>query len=204
MTKNFLKIFIALGMIATGLNQQTYAQAVEEENMVIEAYYGFPNLYTAAFKAAYASTGSELNLLAGGTGPLGLRFEYLVTDKIGLGLDMSYSSSYVNFSDASSGTSFDYDFTTAKTGVLACFNYHFLDNDQFDLFSTVGIGYAKRNFNFTSTDPEYVPVSVGSIIPVGFKAGLGMRYFFTDNIGANLQVAFGPGGLMNAGVSIKL
>jgi opacity protein-like surface antigen len=204
MTKIFLKFFIALGMIATGFNQQTFAQAVEEEDIVLEGYYGFPNLYTAVFRAAYANSGSELDLTTGGAGPFGFRFEYLVTDKVGLGLDMSYTSSSVSFNDASTGTIYNYDFSTSRTGVLVCFNYHFLDNDEFDLFSTVGIGYAKRNFDFTSTEPGYQPISVESLIPVGVKAGLGMRYFFTDNIGANLQFAFGPGGLINAGLSFKL
>ncbi|MFM1853886.1 MAG: hypothetical protein RL164_1204 [Bacteroidota bacterium] len=204
MTKNFLKVFIALGMIATGFNQQTFAQAVEEEDIVIEGYYGFPNLYTAVFKAAYASTGTELDLTTGGIGPLGARFEYLVTDKIGLGLDVSFTNSSVNFNDAPNGTLYNYDFTTSRTGVLVCFNYHFLDNDEFDLYSTVGIGYAKRNFDFTSTEPGYEPLSVESLVPVGFKGALGMRYFFSDNIGANLQFGFGPGGLINAGMSFKL
>jgi opacity protein-like surface antigen len=83
------------------------------------------------------------------------------------------------------------------------FNYHFLDNDKFDLFSTVGVGYANRSFSFTSTDPDYVSTDVKSLIPVGSKIGLGMRYFFTDNIGANLQLGFGQGGILNAGISAK-
>jgi opacity protein-like surface antigen len=78
------------------------------------------------------------------------------------------------------------------------------DNDEFDLYSTVGIGYSNRNFDFTSTDPDYVPTSLSSLVPVGFKGGLGMRYFFTDNIGANLQLGFGAGGLLNAGITFKL
>lgn len=214
MTKNYLKAFIALAMIATGFNQTTFAQAVEEENIVIEGYYGFPNLYTATFKAAYASTVTDPNLTVGGAGPLGLRVEYMVTDKIGLGLDLGFSSSSINYNEATTvlnpttgnldNVIYAYDFTTKKIGALFCFNYHFLDNDEFDLFSTVGIGYSNRSFDFTSTDPDYVPVSVSRLVPVGFKAGLGMRYFFTDNIGANLQLGLGHGGLVNAGLSIKL
>lgn len=214
MTKNFLNVFITVMMISTGLNQQTYAQAVEEGNLVFEGYYGFPNLYTSVFKTAYANSGSELDLNVGGAGPFGFRFEYLITDKIGLGLDIALTSSSVNFNELGTvynptlGTYTDviynYDFSTRKFGALVCFNYHFLDNDEFDLYSTVGVGYSNRNFDFTSTDPDYLPTSVSSLIPVGFKAGLGMRYFFTDNIGANLQLGLGQGGLLNAGISFKL
>ena len=200
-------------MISAGLNQQSFAQAVEEGDKVVEGYYGFPNLYTAAFKATYASLGTELDLKAGGAGPFGFRFEYLVTDKIGLGLDVGFSNSYVNFNEIGTVTNpttgvdenvtYNYDYSTHKIGALVCLNYHFIDNDNFDLYSTVGLGYSKRSFDFISNDPDFVPFSISSIIPVGFKAGLGMRYFFTDNLGANLQLGFGQGGILNAGVSFK-
>ncbi len=205
MIKNFFKVSIAMVMIATGLNQQTYAQAVEEGNLVFDGYYGFPNLYTSVFKAAYANTGSELDLNVGGAGPFGLRFEYLITDKIGLGLDIGISSSFVSWKEEDVFNDLvSYDYSTRKIGALVCFNYHFLDNDKFDLFSTVGVGYSSRSFNFSSTDPYYEPITVSSIIPVGFKGGLGMRYFFTDNIGANLQLGFGHGGILNGGLTFKI
>lgn len=214
MNKNYLKVFIALAMIAVGFNQTSFAQAVEEENIIIEGYYGFPNLYTATFKAAYANSGTELDLTAGGAGPFGFRAEYMVTDKIGLGLDLGFSNSSIGFNEEvlvqNSTTGLDelvlysYDFSTKKIGALVCFNYHFLDNDEFDLFSTVGLGYSNRTFDFTSTDPSFEPMSVSRLVPVGFKVGLGMRYFFTDNIGANLQLGLGHGGLVNAGLSFKL
>lgn len=66
MTKKFLKIFVAIAVGITSFNQKTYAQAVEEENIIFEGYYGFPNLYTATFKSAYAATGTELDLNVGG------------------------------------------------------------------------------------------------------------------------------------------
>lgn len=214
MKKNYFKVLIAVAVATVSFNQKTYAQAVEEGNIVIEGYYGFPNLYTSVFKTAYASSGGELDLNIGGIGPLGFRFEYLVTDKIGLGLDVGLSGSSISFNELGAVYNpttgnyddilYNYDFSTRKFGALVCFNYHFLDNDEFDLYSTVGVGYSKRNFDFTSTDPSYEPTSLSSVIPVGFKAGLGMRYFFTDNIGANLNVGLGIGGLLNAGISVKL
>jgi outer membrane protein W len=208
--RNFALGFVFFsGMSLTSAN----AQVVEQGSVVVDAYYGFPNLYTAVFKAAYANSGSELDLKVGGIGPLGARGEYLVTDKIGLGLDIGFNNSSVKYNEQTSVynsttglydlKTYSYDFKTSKLGVLVCFNYHFLDNDKFDLFSTVGVGYGNRTFNFTSTDPDYVPTSVKSLIPIASKVGLGMRYFFTDNIGANLQLGFGQGGILNAGISAK-
>jgi len=209
------KVLVALTgiLFAFGLSFNSSAQAVEEGNIIVDAYYGFPNLYTTVFKTAYANTGSELDLKVNGAGPLGLRGEYMVTDKIGLGLDLGFNNSKVSYNEISQefnsttgnvdNVTYAYDFKTKKIGVLVCFNYHFLDNDKFDLFGTFGLGYASRSFSFTSTNPNYTPTAVSSLIPIGSKIGLGMRYFFTDNIGANLQLGFGQGGILNAGISAK-
>jgi hypothetical protein len=45
--------------------------------------------------------------------------------------------------------------------------------------------------------------SISGLVPVGFKLGVIMRYFFTDNIGMNLGVGLGQGGLLNGGLSVK-
>ena len=42
-----------------------------------------------------------------------------------------------------------------------------------------------------------------TLIPISYKIGVGMRYFFTENIGANLALGLGQGGLVNVGVSAK-
>jgi outer membrane protein W len=87
---------------------------------------------------------------------------------------------------------------------MVTFNYHFLEsNDNLDAYFMVGAGYGNRSFTFSSTDPNYTEASVKSIIPVASRIGVGMRYFFTDNIGLNLAIGFGQGGLVNGGLSLK-
>lgn len=194
-------VFISAGNVAT-------AQAVEEGNVIIDAYYGFPNLYSTTFRAAYANSGSETDISIKGLGPLGGRVEYMLADKFGLGLDIGFNNTKLTFTDAgtdSNGnpTTYDYDYSTAKFGAMITMNYHFLDNDNLDLYGQFGIGYGNRNFKFSSTDPNYTELSVESLIPVASRLGVGMRYFFTDNVGVNLNLGFGQGGLANAGVSFK-
>ena len=182
--------------------KKSNAQAIEEGNVIIDAYYGFPNLYSTTYfiiiKAAYESltgTGSTL----GSQGPLGIRAEYLITHKVGFGIDLGMNSSSLSYR----GYIYDYEFTTRKIGAIFTFNYHFVENDKLDAYFVVGGGYGNRNFKFTSTDPNYVEESVESLIPISYKIGLGMRYFFTENIGANLALGLGQGGLVNVGVSAK-
>ena len=184
--------------------KKSNAQAIEEGNIIIDAYYGFPNLYSTIFKAAYESSNST-DLTLGSQGPLGIRAEYLITDKVGFGIDLGMNSSSISYSEADINTNiiYDYKFSTRKIGAIFTFNYHFVENDKLDAYFVVGGGYGNRNFKFTSTDPNYIEESVESLIPISYKIGVGMRYFFTENIGANLALGLGQGGLANVGVSAK-
>lgn len=184
--------------------KKSNAQAIEEGNVIIDAYYGFPNLYSSIFRAAYESSNST-SLTLGSQGPLGIRAEYLITDKVGFGIDLGMSSSSISYSEADINTNiiYDYKYSTRKIGAIFTFNYHFVENDKLDAYFLVGGGYGNRNFKFTSTDPNYIEESVESLIPISYKIGVGMRYFFTENIGANLALGLGQGGLVNVGVSAK-
>ncbi len=196
-----------------GFSTKVEAQVVEEGKILIDAYYGFPNLYSSVFKTSYANSASALDLKIGSMGPLGIRGEYLISDKVGFGLDLGYNSSTVTYSDISSvynsttgnfvDTKYDYTFKTQKIGALVTFNYHFIENDNFDAYFVFGAGYGNRSYDFKSTDPSYVASSIKGLIPVASKIGVGMRYFFTENIGANLAIGLGQGGLVNLGLSAK-
>jgi opacity protein-like surface antigen len=179
------------------------AQAVEQGNIIIDAYYGFPNLYTAVFKSAYSNSAGTLNYAVKGLGPLGLRAEYMLADKFGMGLDIGFNKTLISYDEQSGSNTYTYEFATQKLGIMATFNYHFLDNDKVDLYGVLGVGYGSRTFDFTSTDPNYTNTAVESLIPVASKLGIGMRYFLTDNIGINVAAGFGQGGLLNAGLSAK-
>jgi hypothetical protein len=208
------KIYLTILTVAISLASfKSNAQCISEGKILVDGYYGFPNLYSAVFKSAYANSGSEANLKFGSLGPIGLRAEYLLTDKVGLGLDLGMNSSSISFDDVVSvynSTTFTYDdviynykFSTRKVGAIVTFNYHFVENDNIDAYFVLGMGYGSRSFTFESNEPGYSTPTVKSLIPVASKIGVGMRYFFTENIGANLALGFGQGGLLNAGITAK-
>jgi hypothetical protein len=209
--RKLLLSFIVCGFALTSTNAN--AQAVQEGNVIIDAYYGFPNLYTSIYKGLYANSGTEINLTIGGIGPLGGRIEYLVADKFGVGLDIAYDNTTINYQEAKSvyntttmvteERTYDYDYATRKIGGMVTFNYHFLDHDALDAYAMIGAGYKNRNFSFESTDPDYTAATVSGLIPIAFRIGGGMRYFFTPNIGANLAIGIGQGGIVNGGISVK-
>lgn len=188
------------------------AQAMSEGNVGIDLYYGFPNLYKTVLESSVSDSASTLDVR--GVGPLGLRFEYMLADKVGLGIDIAYNTTSVSYSEDVSVynattmsydvTTYDYKLSSPKIGVMVVFNYHFIDNDQLDFFGTIGAGYKNRSLKLTSNDPDFVDDSASlTAIPVAGRIGVGMRYFFTNNIGINLGVGFGQGGIINGGLSFK-
>ncbi len=189
----------------------TNAQVFSEGDKIIDVYYGFPNLYKIAFKTSYANSGQELNLNVGGVGPLGIRGEYMVADKVGVGVDIGFSNTKItyqendNFGEGSESQIYEYNYNTKKLGVMVTFNYHFVENsDNFDAYFTLGAGYGNRTFGSSSTDPDFGTVTFNSPFPVAARVGVGMRYFFNENIGVNLGIGLGQGGLLNGGLSFKL
>lgn len=205
----FKKLFSGAVLAAVAVCAQpntVNAQAVEEGNILFDVYYGFPNLYGTTFKGLYADSGTEQDVKIRSLGPIGLRGEYMMSDKIGLGLDIGFNNTVLTFTEFDSFDNKDYEYTfkTQKIGAMVTFNFHFLEsNDNLDAYFMVGAGYGNRSFTFESTDPNYVDDSVDGIIPVASRVGVGMRYFFTDNIGLNLSLGLGQGGLVNGGLSVK-
>jgi opacity protein-like surface antigen len=199
-------ISFALVLLATGISQ---AQRSEEKAMVkgemsINVYYGYSvsrGLYTAV-----AASGADYKVK--GVGPVGLMYEYMLSDVVGLGAEVGYASttvswedSYYNYSTKKDETySYEWKFSTIRA--MARANFHFLKIPSFDMYGLVSVGYRKTAYTFTSSDANYVAYNFNSPIPFGFKPGLGMRYFFTDNIGINLEIAAGTP-VLGGGLSVR-
>jgi len=198
------KILLVFALFA-GTTFSASAQ-VQQGSILIDAYYGFPNLYKSAFEGVVA-TGTETNVKAGGIGPLGLRAEYLASDNFGVGIDFCYSNAYVSQDDFGSDgvTVYNYEINSPKIGIMATLNYHFVTTETVDFYFIAGGGWKNRTLNAETNDPDYNTESIDlSLLNIAARVGLGTRIFFTENIGINLGVGFGQGSILNGGVSVKL
>ena len=202
--KKLLFIFICAMALSTS---NASAQALGEGGVSIDAYYGFPNLYNTSFQALY-SDGNELNLNVGGLGPVGIRAEYMLADKFGIGVDVSFSSAKVGFDFEQSvynETTNEFDQVTYSEEVRTS-KISAIDNDKVDFYAMFGAGYKNRNFAFSSSDPAFDEASANvsvTLIPVALRLALGVRYFLTDNIGLSMQLGFGHSGVLNGGLAFK-
>ena len=182
------------------------AQVYEKGNMIIDAYYGGPNLYTTSVKGFYNDNSYYHDLKVSSIGPVGARFEYLLSSLIGLGVNINYANTAVTATTGSlsyNGNQYDYKASFPRLRMMGTFNLHLGKNEKFDPYFLFGLGYSTAPFKFESTDPSLPTINVKNPVPLVFRSEFGMRYFFTDNFGLHVQFGLGGGPLLGGGLSLK-
>ncbi len=211
------KIFTLIGAITLSISGVNAQMPVQEGNVIIDPYIGFPQS-NASRTQPDNSTNYKLN---GGLLSFGGRAEYMVADNFGIGLDINYvkSGSNYNLADSSllysvnSGfndslviNSYNWDYTAKKTRMMVRLNYHFVQNDRVDAYVGFGAGYKMVSRKWTIEDPNGTSDGLEqekSLIPVALRIAIGTRIYFTNNIGAMIELGAGGGGLLQFGLSAK-
>lgn len=90
-------------------------------------------------------------------------------------------------------------------GVRSAYHYNGINNDKFDLYGGLMLSYNILSYSYSDNDPYYDDSfyntgSYGSA--VGFTAYAGGRYFFTERIGAYLELGYGVA-YLNIGAAFK-
>lgn len=208
-----MKKILLNGMLALGFVMSINAvdaQAVAKGNVIIDPYYGAPNF---GKKIATGLTTDNQNLKSAGVsgvGPMGLRAEYMLADKFGLGVDVIYNSASIELTydslnnDGSLYRRYTGTGTMSRLRVQARFNYHFVSTDDLDAYVGVGAGSNTRYWSSKSDDPAYTfnNTRKGVLLPVSMRVAVGMRYYFIPNLGINAEIGLG-GPVISAGLSLK-
>ena len=211
--KNMKKIIYTLVLATVGFVSNSNAQ-VAQGSIIIDPYYGFPNFgaRTASIFEVDGNSGVEVK----GLGPLGLRAEYVVSEKVGIGLDVIYNDYDVRYTSTDSlyngttgtwsTTSTSNRFTMQRLRVQARMNYHFeTNNPNFDAYFGVGAGTNNRFRKAYENGVEVEDVAdLGNLtlFPVSMRVCTGFRYYFAENIGINFELGLG-GPVLSGGVSIR-
>lgn len=196
------KLFTPELKVTTKKGKQS--DAFSEGIIVVTAGYGFPNLGKSVLKAYQGYGGYKVS----GVGPLSFKGEYGLSDKIGFGVSINYVSfaaSWIENGTDSLGNStipYTYKFSRTSVSVLARLNIHFATSEKLDPYWGVGAGYRTGGYKFTSNDPSYTGSVTFPTIPVGFETTIGVRYYFTDNIGGYVEMGMAKA-LIQAGLSFK-
>jgi opacity protein-like surface antigen len=207
MKKLFLIPVTAL-FLCFGTQISLKAQIVEQGNIVIEPYYGFPNLMSGLLRLQ-AELISDSNLVVKSFGPAGIRGEFMVSDKLGLGFDFYYANSsaeYTSNETDSLGNSVTYTYKASipRPRFLVRATAHLAESDVVDPYFVFGLGYNATKLKLTTNDPNYSEddVAVRQLLPIAYRIGFGTRIYFMDNLGIGLEVGLG-GPFATAGITVK-
>lgn len=198
-------LFLSLNAVAQN--------AVSKGKFIIEPYYGAPNFGKSLAKKVQNNNDNLVLGSVKGIGPAGVRFEYLLADKVGLGLDVIYNSfGFKSFrydslnNDGSLYKVYTGDANMSRIRVQLRFNYHFAQTEKVDAYVGVGAGSNTRTWKLNVNDTDFnqdVFTGAGTLLPVSLRVATGIRYYFIPNLGLNAEIGIG-GPLISAGVSIKI
>ncbi|MCX7953572.1 MAG: porin family protein [Bacteroidales bacterium] len=182
------------------------SQIIEEGNVIIDVYYGWPNLWTNFAKNAVTTVNSQ-NVSVSTIGPLGARAEYMVSDKIGWSAEFNYSTTSIKFNEETTDQNntiitYYYKFSIPRFRALFRFNYHFGQGKKYDSYFTAGLGYYGVTYKYETNDPNSRSDYFKNWIPVTYRIGLGGRLFFSENFGLAVELGLG-GPLMTFGLFTK-
>lgn len=210
------KIFTLIGAAILSTSSLNAQIPVEEGNMIIDVYAGIPNWANSMIYNQYDGNNTSVSnyKVNGGMLSYGGRFEYMLADNMGIGADVNYEVSGFNYDYISSiynETTFLYedrnynlDYRAKKLRAMVRLNYHFVQNDRVDAYAGFGGGYKNVNRTYETSDPNYDDSDLmGALIPVAFRLAIGTRIYFTDNIGAMIELGAGGGALLQFGLSAK-
>jgi len=197
MKKSLLILMVSALLVVKSTNN-VQAQCIKQGNHIIEGAYGFPYFWGSFMKAAYSGTAGITGIKFTNTNHILGRYEYLLSDNIGIAAEYSYANSSYKFNDSSG-------FYTAgvkKQRILGNVVIHFSTTDNLDPYVIIGAGYKMTDFYVTGPGTAYDDVWEPKLMPVAFRAGVGLRYYFNDFIGLRGEVGFG-GPVACAGISLK-
>ncbi|MFY9308982.1 MAG: outer membrane beta-barrel protein [Bacteroidia bacterium] len=207
-----LFLFCAALWSAALLNAQTAVnKCVSQGNFVIDAYYGYPYVVGKILKnlSNGDDNGVEISS-ARNTNHIGGKFEYMINDHFGIGADYTFArvTNYINTLDyrneigqykVANGS---YKESLTKQRVLVRMNIHFGTTSTIDPYISFGAGYKQSVYkNDFPSDYPINDVNI-NLIPISFRAAIGMRWFFMDGIGLNFEGGIG-GPAIQGGVSVK-
>lgn len=185
------------------------SDAFAEGTMVISAGYGFPNWGKTLFKAFQDYTDYKVT----GFGPLHAKFEYGLSDKIGLGASINYvaygstwNTSYLDYNPSTGlyeNKVYNEGWDVTSISFLARMNLHFATTDKLDPYWGIGVGYKATSLKWQTDYPgSSTSGTLSSPIPFGLETTIGMRYYFSDNIGAYLEMGIAKS-IFQGGLALK-
>jgi len=168
-------------------------------NIVVSAGYGFPSIIRV-----YLKNKTDRNQLSvKGQGPFLLKVEYLISNKISVGINAAYNRTQLSWMDGGydpaihGNRPYEYGIKATEFSSTIRGNYHFKSTEKFDWYAGIGLGYAKIKLQ-TYTLAPYNQFSVRYSFPRPYTFDLtaGSRFAATRHIGLFAELGIGKAWLL--------
>lgn len=208
----FYILFLRISVLTIAQDSKEYAvnynEVEKEKRQSINLYYGL-SVYNIISDYKLFGTDNK-NLKYKTVGPVGVLYEYMINDKVGLGAEINYYDHVATYErDGITGTgsqqkyvTYQYKDETKVIRALFRFSKHIFTTQTFNAYYFGGVGY--RNFvtSYTSNNPDVKNITVKSNWPIALKAGFGLRYYLYEDLGINFEIAAGTP-IIGGGLSYK-
>jgi hypothetical protein len=176
----------------------TMAQVMSKGSHHVYLGIGAPNFPVLFASALGQSGGSSF-------GPLIATYEYGIFRKLGIGVQLGYASYTTPWMEwrNNMGEVINYNISLALIPAMGRITWHYLNSDNADLYSGLGIGYTLAKVTaHGDVDPAQASISAGTI---AFNVNLiGFRYLWTERFGVYTELGVGHNGIIVVGFSAKL
>lgn len=156
-----------------------------KEKHILTIGYGYKSWYqtgVTVYEHSYEKTFDAI-------GPLHIKYEYGLTNKIGVGLSVAYHK----YSDIN-------DLPVLGYRIVGKMYYHFLSVKRVDVYCDIGIGTGKYEASYSIGNSPPGIIKERKIL-FEMESGLGTRYFFTRNFGLYIEAGIGKA-LFQGGIAI--
>lgn len=179
----------------------------DKGTVVATVGYGFPDLYRANLKTSYYQF--ESNNVTG-FGPLILKGDYGIAKfkwghSVGTGIVLGYSSTQVDYIDSHKGTTYFQGVDLYRTITIgARGSYHFFTKEKIDCYASIGLGYNINSYSGTLNGSiTAINSNLGSRSVLYESFTVGIRYYFTKNIGLYSEIGWDMSTPIQGGIALK-
>ena len=183
--KNLTAVIVAF-LLCGLFTKPAVAQIFEQDKSYVSIGYGFGTLIGAIAATITANINDERYTYSI-TGPLYAKYEYGITEKFGIGVNLAFVQFKFNYKyqeyDPSTGLNVTYtetDTYSSFSGLIRA-NWHFRPREKIDPYFGFGLGYRTSNWKHVSNDPTDQYEDFEFPIPFGFEATFGLRIKLTKN-----------------------
>lgn len=189
MKTKLLVISIVFALSLMCITKESKSQAFQQERSYVNGGYGFGNFIQTVFSIYEPYDAFKLKIM----GPMFLKYEYAVSDNMGIGVSLAYASASVSYQDndwtMTNGEVFKEQIDWSTYSILARMNFHFGDHDVIDPYWGFGMGYRIANWKYSNNDPDYnSDIEIGNFFPLGFETTFGCRFMFAESFGLYTEV----------------